>query len=82
MAANYHALPEGPAMRAPATPANSSTFWRAAVRGIAGPSHEGEEDLALGCECANPALQIEVWRHEAAAQPQIVTVPVLQAVPA
>jgi hypothetical protein len=41
-----------------------------------------EEDIALGCECANPALQIEVWRHEAAAQPQIVTVPVLQAVPA
>lgn len=41
-----------------------------------------EEDVALGCECANPALQIEVWRHEAAAQPQIVTVPVLQAVPA
>jgi hypothetical protein len=30
-----------------------------------------EEDLALGWECANPALQIEVWRAEGAElQPQ------------
>ena len=28
-----------------------------------------EEDLALGWECANPALQIEAWSTEAAAQP-------------
>ena len=29
-----------------------------------------DDDLALGCECANPALQIDVWGREAdAAQP-------------
>lgn len=28
-----------------------------------------EDDFALGWECANPALQIEVWGREAAAQP-------------
>jgi hypothetical protein len=28
-----------------------------------------EEDLALGWECANPALQIELWGSEAVAQP-------------
>lgn len=25
----------------------------------------GEEDFAIGCECANPALQIESWGSEA-----------------
>ncbi len=25
-----------------------------------------DDDIALGWECANPALQIEVWRAEAA----------------
>jgi hypothetical protein len=24
-----------------------------------------DEDVALGCECANPWLQIESWRQEA-----------------
>ena len=28
-----------------------------------------EDDFALGCESANPALQIEVWGREAMAQP-------------
>ncbi len=28
-----------------------------------------EDDVPLGCECANPALQIERWGHEQAAQP-------------
>lgn len=28
-----------------------------------------QDDMALGCECANPALQIEMWGHEASAQP-------------
>ena len=28
-----------------------------------------DEDYAIGCECANPALQIETWGHDAAAQP-------------
>ena len=36
-----------------------------------------EEDLALGLECANPALQIELWGR---AEHQLVTVPLLQAV--
>jgi len=26
-----------------------------------------DDDLALGCECADPALQIERWGQEAAA---------------
>ncbi len=26
-----------------------------------------DEDVALGCECANPALQIERWGQEAPA---------------
>jgi hypothetical protein len=25
----------------------------------------GDEDVALGCECADPALQIERWGQEA-----------------
>ena len=25
-----------------------------------------DDDLALGCECANPALQIERWGQESA----------------
>lgn len=28
-----------------------------------------EDDFAIGCECANPALQIEMWGAEAVAQP-------------
>jgi len=28
-----------------------------------------EEDIALGCECAYPALQIEAWGADADAQP-------------
>jgi hypothetical protein len=28
-----------------------------------------DDDLAIGCECANPALQIERWGQEASAQP-------------
>lgn len=69
-------------MKSPTALANFSTFGRAAVRAFEAASPTCEDDVALGCECANPALQIEVWSHESAAQPQIVTVPVLQAVPA
>jgi hypothetical protein len=29
-----------------------------------------DHDIALGCECANPALQIERWDHEAANPPR------------
>jgi hypothetical protein len=28
-----------------------------------------EDDVAIGCECANPQLQIEVWQTEAVAHP-------------
>lgn len=40
------------------------------------PTHEGalgwqfDDDLAIGCECANPVLQIERWGQEEGAQPQ------------
>jgi hypothetical protein len=82
MAGNYHALPKGPAMIPPTLPPKSSTPRRVSggLVQAAAPAHE--QDFAIGCECAYPALQIETWRHETAAQSQIVTVPVLQAVPA
>ena len=35
----------------------------------AAPVGRDEYEDVLGWECANPALQIEVWRREAAAQP-------------
>jgi len=69
-------------MRAFAASAQIFTAGRGMHAADAATLRDGEEDVALGCECANPLLQIEVWRHEAPAQPQIVTVPVLQAVPA
>jgi hypothetical protein len=28
-----------------------------------------DDDLAFGCECADPALQIERWREEATSSP-------------
>ena len=28
-----------------------------------------DDDYAIGCECANPALQIESWAREPVAQP-------------
>jgi hypothetical protein len=42
----------------------------------AAPAHAGgaiiearvDDDVPLGCECANPALQIERWGQEAQAQ--------------
>jgi hypothetical protein len=30
---------------------------------------DADSDYALGCECADPALQIDWWRAEAAAPP-------------
>jgi hypothetical protein len=35
--------------------AGASAYWLAA-----------DDDLALGCECADPALQIERWAQECA----------------
>jgi hypothetical protein len=69
-------------MRAFSASAHFFTSSRGAHAAGGAAACNDDEELALGCECANPLLQIEVWRHEAAAQPQIVTVPVLQAVPA
>ena len=42
---------------APAAAADASARWSI------------DDDVALGCECANPALQIERWGEEAAAHP-------------
>ena len=69
-------------MTPPTNPPKSSTLRRVLGRLAQTAAPLQEQDFAIGCECANPALQIETWRHETAAQPQIVTVPVLQAVPA
>jgi hypothetical protein len=33
------------------------------------PRYPLDDDLALGCECADPSLQIERWRVENAAEP-------------
>jgi hypothetical protein len=33
------------------------------------PCRWSDDDVALGCECANPTLQIERWGQEASAQP-------------
>ena len=54
----------------PPTPhAQSSTSTRSISPAPAMPAAHDEEDFALGWECANPALQIEAWGAEAAAQP-------------
>jgi len=56
-------------MSPPNTAAQSSTSSRGVAAGPGAPFAQDEEDLALGWECANPALQIEAWGAEAAAQP-------------
>lgn len=33
------------------------------------PRYPLDDDLALGCECADPSIQIERWRAEIAAEP-------------
>jgi hypothetical protein len=50
-------------------PTNSSTLRRAAADANPADSMLHDEDFAIGCECANPALQIESWGEESAAQP-------------
>ena len=45
------------------TPPNAPGFVTAAAQGY------DEDDVAIGCECAYPSLQIEVWHSEAGAQP-------------
>jgi hypothetical protein len=56
-------------MNAPSSTAQSSTRQMAIGAAAELPRALDEEELAIGCECANPALQIEVWGNEAAAQP-------------
>ena len=56
-------------MNALPRPANSSTPARIPGDVTVLKSVLDEEDLALGLECANPALQIELWGSEAAPQP-------------
>lgn len=56
-------------MSPPIPSAQSSTQQRGGAVHLHPPFPADEEDLALGWECANPALQIEAWGREAAAQP-------------
>ena len=69
MAANYDALLEGPAMSPPLVPPNSSTPRRPVREETDSMSLAREEDFAIGCECADPALQIDDWGRDASAQP-------------
>lgn len=50
-------------------PPKSSTPMRSAGEVPPASPMATEEDVAIGCECANPALQIELWGREATAQP-------------
>ena len=52
-----------------------SSFYRPSPAVAAMPAHAAQghtgwppetDDVALGCECANPALQIDCWRQEPA----------------
>jgi hypothetical protein len=56
-------------MSPPPTLPDSSTPRGTAIDTIDSSLLPGEEEFALGCECANPQLQIECWQVEAAAQP-------------
>ena len=56
-------------MNPPGSPAHSSTPPQAARAAAQAAALADDEDLALGWECANPALQIDVWGTEASAQP-------------
>jgi hypothetical protein len=69
MTAPHHPLPEGAAMNPPYVPTNSSTLRRAAAEFFHARPAPDDEDFAIGCECANPALQIESWGRETDAQP-------------
>jgi hypothetical protein len=51
------------------SPAHSSTPPQVARAVAPASDAPEEEDLALGWECAYPALQIDVWGSEASAQP-------------
>ena len=56
-------------MNASTPPAQSSASVRAPEGMREATDALRDDDFALGCECANPELQIDVWGREAAAQP-------------
>jgi hypothetical protein len=60
-------ITKGRAMTPELSSAQSSAPLHA---GLGACEHSGsfdEDDLALGCECANPALQIDAWNADSAA---------------
>jgi hypothetical protein len=59
--------PEGKPMPNPFSPPWSLHVPHAALLADA-PMLAHDEDLALGCECANPALQLEGWEPAPATQ--------------
>jgi hypothetical protein len=56
-------------MNNPGSSVQSSTPPQAAAVVMPSPYALDGEDYALGCECANPALQIDVWARGDDAQP-------------
>ena len=63
-----------PRMKGSAMEVSSSTAQSATSSGGPGALPTGllapgDDDVAIGCECANPALQIESWGREDCAQP-------------
>ena len=56
-------------MNSPNSPEQSSTPPQDGQAAVHGALPRDDDDVALGGECANPALQIDVWGSEAAAQP-------------
>jgi hypothetical protein len=72
MARNYHALPKDRTMQEAPLPMpqpNSSTSASAAGAQSQPVSPVDAYDVAIGCECADPSLQIESWAADCAAQP-------------
>jgi hypothetical protein len=59
-------IEKGRAMTPEMSPAQPSTAMMAGNFAAELPRAVDDYDDALGWECANPALQIDAWRHEAA----------------
>jgi hypothetical protein len=58
----HQPLPEMP-MNSPQQ--SVASFSSAAPYGVTGADAATAEDVPLGCECADPALQIDCWGAEA-----------------
>jgi hypothetical protein len=56
-------------MRIPASHTPHGTEPAAAAHVTTYSSFDDDEELALGCECANPALQIDSWVEETTTEP-------------